>query len=76
MSPNPSETRAALRLMPAPGPTNQPVVTQGEGVEAMIVVVSARGTEHDRVSADHPVGLTFRVLTGFPPRYFLRLEPR
>ncbi len=32
--------------------------------------------EHERVDNDHSLGLVFRILTGFPPRYFLRLEPR
>jgi hypothetical protein len=32
--------------------------------------------EHERVDADHPRGTVFRVLTGFPPRRFVRLEPR
>ena len=33
------------------------------------------GAEHDRVNGDNALGLTFRILTGFPPRYFLRLDP-
>ncbi|MFK7914093.1 MAG: hypothetical protein AB8B93_09280 [Pseudomonadales bacterium] len=32
--------------------------------------------EHSTVNADRPLGLGFRALTGFPPRYFLRLEPQ
>ncbi len=38
--------------------------------------VLAVGAEHEAVSADKPLGLAFRVLTGFPPRHFLRLDPR
>ena len=34
------------------------------------------GAEHDRVEADNPAPLSFRILTGFPPRYFVRLDPR
>jgi hypothetical protein len=34
------------------------------------------GAEHDRVAIDKPLAAPFRVLTGFPPRYFLRLDPR
>lgn len=34
------------------------------------------GAEAAQVNADHPLGLTFRFLTGFPPRYFFRLDPR
>ena len=32
--------------------------------------------EHGRVDATHPLPLVFRFLTGFPPRAFIRLEPR
>jgi hypothetical protein len=32
--------------------------------------------ERARVNAAHPLPFAFRVLTGFPPRYFLRLDPR
>ena len=39
------------------------------------VAVSVSAAEHERVAADNPVGLMFRILTGFPPRYFLRLDP-
>lgn len=38
--------------------------------------VAVSGAEHERVAAEHPLPVAFRVLTGFPPRYFLRLDPR
>ena len=38
--------------------------------------VSVTGAEHDRVESEHRHGLLFRIVTGFPPRYFLRLDPR
>lgn len=38
--------------------------------------VPVTGAEHDRVDSEHSLGLGFRVLTGFPPRYLLRLDPR
>jgi len=38
--------------------------------------VPVTGAEHDRVERDNRLGLVFRILTGFPPRYFLRLDPR
>jgi hypothetical protein len=38
--------------------------------------VPVTGPEHDRVDGSNPLPAVFRVLTGFPPRYFLRLEPR
>ena len=38
--------------------------------------VPVTGAEHDRVAGENSLGLVFRVVTGFPPRYFLRLDPR
>lgn len=38
--------------------------------------VPVTGEEHERVDASNRLGLVFRILTGFPPRYFLRLDPR
>lgn len=31
--------------------------------------------EQARVNDDHQLGIMFRLLTGFPPRYILRLDP-
>ena len=31
--------------------------------------------EHDRVNSENSTGMVFRMLTGFPPRYFVRLDP-
>ena len=39
------------------------------------LAVPVDGEEHDQVQADNPTGLVFRLLTGFPPRYFVRLQP-
>jgi hypothetical protein len=38
--------------------------------------VSVSGEEHDRVNTEHAHSLMFRILTGFPPRYFIRLDPK
>jgi len=38
--------------------------------------VPVTGAEHDRVEGEHGHGVVFRILTGFPPRYFVRLDPR
>jgi len=38
--------------------------------------VPVTGAEHDRVDSDNSLGVVFRILTGFPPRYFARLDPR
>jgi hypothetical protein len=38
--------------------------------------VPVTGMEHDRVDGDNSLGVVFRALTGFPPRYFVRLDPQ
>ena len=40
------------------------------------LAVPVTGEEHDRVNGDNSAGMMFRLLTGFPPRYFVRLDPR
>ena len=50
-------------------------VTLG-GEKGDYLAVPVTGEEHDRVNSDNSLGIIFRVLTGFPPRYFVRLDPR
>ena len=38
--------------------------------------VPVTGAEHDRVDGEHSLGVVFPIVTGFPPRHFLRLDPR
>jgi hypothetical protein len=38
--------------------------------------VPLSGDEHDRIAREHALPFVFRVLTGFPARRFLRLDPR
>lgn len=38
--------------------------------------VRVTGDEHDRVADGNRLGIVLRILTGFPPRYFVRLDPR
>ena len=45
---------------------------EGEKIEYRAIPVE--GEEHDRVDSEHSLGLVFRILTGFPPRYFVRLD--
>ena len=52
------------------------ITMDGEKGDYRAVPVTGTGTEHDRVDAENGLGVVFRILTGFPPRYFLRLEPR
>ena len=50
------------------------VTRDGQTSDHLAVPVS--GPEHDRLKSDHAHSVFFRLLTGFPPRYFLRLDPR
>lgn len=50
------------------------VTLDGEKGDYLAVPVS--GEEHARVEGDNGAGIVFRILTGFPPRYFVRLDPR
>jgi hypothetical protein len=47
-----------------------------DGEKADYRAVPVKGTEHERVDADNGLPIGFRILTGFPPRYFVRLDPR
>jgi hypothetical protein len=38
--------------------------------------VPVTGAERDRVDGQNSLGVVFRILTGFPPRDFVRLDPR
>ena len=46
-----------------------------DGMTGTYLAVPASDEEHDRVNREHSLGIVFRILTGFPPRYFLRLDP-
>ena len=48
-------------------------VTKDE-INSENIAISVEGEEHDRVQADNHIGIVFRLLTGFPPRYFVRLD--
>ena len=47
-----------------------------DGESGAYLAQEVRGEEYERVDSAHPLGLRFRVLTGFPPRRILRLDPR
>ena len=47
-----------------------------EGEKGNYVAVPVTGDEHDQVNDEHRHSIMFRILTGFPPRYFVRLDPR
>lgn len=46
-----------------------------DGQKGDYQAVPVTGAEHDRVDSDNSLPVPFRILTGFPPRYFLRLDP-
>ena len=52
------------------------VTIEGATGNYRAVEVASGGEEHVRVANDNPVPGWFRFVTGFPPRYFIRLEPR
>ena len=47
-----------------------------EGETQPYRAVLLEGVDHDAVNAQHALPLAFRILTGFPPRYLMRLDPR
>ncbi len=51
--------------------TNQDITSPYTAVE-----VYPAGDEHAAVDNSNPLPLFFKILTGFPPRYFIRLDPR
>jgi hypothetical protein len=55
---------------------NPQVTITLDGVEGDYLAVPVRGQEHTEVDAANSLPLMFRFVTGFPPRYFIRLDPR
>lgn len=55
---------------------NPEVEVMIDGVTHPYRAVPATEEEHRRVASEHPLGLPLRIVTGFPPRRFLRLDPR
>ncbi len=47
-----------------------------EGERGDYLAVPATDEEDDRVNDEHGLPFVFRVLTGFAPRYIVRLDPR
>ena len=46
-----------------------------DGAQGDYQAVPVTGAEHDRVDRENSLPAFFRILTGFPPRYFVRLDP-
>ena len=55
---------------------NPQVQVTADGGKKDYQAVPVTGAEHDRLAIEHAHSIWFRILTGFPPRYFLRLDPR
>ena len=54
---------------------NPSVQVTVDGVKGAYIAVPVTSEEHDRVDRENSLGMVIRVLTGFPPRYFVRLDP-
>ncbi len=46
-----------------------------DGKKGAYRAVPVTGDEHERINKQNSHSLGFRILTGFPPRYFVRLDP-
>ena len=55
---------------------NPELYVTSDSEKSAYLVIPVSGEEHDRISSDNPTGVVFRILTGFPPRYFVWLDPR
>ncbi len=55
---------------------NPNVQVTSDGEKRNYLAVPVTEEEHDRVNGEYSHSITFRILTGFPPRYFVRLDPR
>ncbi len=47
-----------------------------DGEKSARRAVGVTGPELDRITRDYPLPWAIRILTGFPPRSFLRLDPQ
>ncbi|MBX3706606.1 MAG: nitroreductase family deazaflavin-dependent oxidoreductase [Pseudomonadales bacterium] len=54
---------------------NPEVAVTIDGAQSAYRAVPATDAEHAALQTAFGHGLVFRILTGFPPRYFVRLDP-
>jgi hypothetical protein len=54
---------------------NPDVMVEIDGQRASYRAVPVSGEEYRRVDAEHSLGPVIRILTGFPPRELVRLDP-
>lgn len=55
---------------------NPNVFITADGERTAYRAVPVTSGEHDRLSREHPVGILGRILMGFPPRRFVRMDPQ
>lgn len=55
---------------------NPDVAVTVDGKKTEYRAVPVTGAEHEHLAVAHAHGIGFRILTGFPPRYFMRLDPK
>jgi len=55
---------------------NVEVKMPGSDVFEPYLAIPLEGAEEERIGEIYSFGFEFRFRTGFPPRYFLRLDPR
>lgn len=55
---------------------NPELTIEMDGVTSDYRAIDVGSAEHDTVNNARPLPLFFRFLTGFPPRYFVRMDPR
>ena len=53
---------------------NPGVQVTRDGATGAFMAVPVTGAEHERVASEYPRPLAFLLLTGFPPRHFVRLD--
>ena len=52
------------------------VLVTADAADVAYTAVTPGDAEAERVESENRHGIVFRLLTGFPPRYFLRLDPK
>ena len=55
---------------------NPTVYVVSDSEDGTYLAVPVTEAEHNRVDSENSLGIVFRILTGFPARYFVRLDPR
>lgn len=55
---------------------NPEVRVTADGTTTDYVAIPITGAEDERLQREHAHPIFFRILTGFPPRKFIRLDPR